>query len=159
MLRLHSPSRSIHRVFISYRDTGKAEARKLKRRIQERWPWVKAWIWEGEVRIGQDIEEQYRKALRMSDMFVPVLTADYEDGKGTRDELRIATELRSERSSHYPATSTFIIPLVPDGDFSRLDQLDLGMRNAAKSIDEVLMTIEENLKDIEKTLNITRIRF
>ena len=88
------PKREKMQVFISYRAGHEKFAEALAQRLgQEGFvPWLDKW----EIRAGDSVPGKIEEAFRDSMAFIPIITADYEEGKWATDELMTAITKRLE---------------------------------------------------------------
>lgn len=89
-----APARRRFRVFISYRSGHEAFAEALAKRLGQEGiePWFDRW----DVRAGDSVPGKIEEGFRESQAFIPILTADYEQGKWATDELMTAITKRLE---------------------------------------------------------------
>jgi hypothetical protein len=93
-LRVGKPDTRQPQVFISYRAGHDNFAEALAKRLGQEGivPWFDKW----EILAGDSIPGKIEEGLRDSIAFIPVITADYQEGKWATDELQSAITKRIE---------------------------------------------------------------
>ena len=91
---VRAPARRRFLVFISYRSGHEAFAEALAKRLGQEGivPWFDRW----DVRAGDSVPGKIEEGFRESQAFIPILTADYEQGTWATDELMTAITKRLE---------------------------------------------------------------
>lgn len=153
---------SIRQVFISYTDQGKIAAFQLKDLInQRRYTRVEVWEWREKIRGGEDIKDSYTQGVHTSDIFIPIITPNYKDRPGTKDELKQAKDREIYLRDLYGNDYVFIIPFIGEADGSLLyhPDLELGNRRALETVEKVAEAVNENLIKIEQSLSNNQYSF